>query len=250
MPRMETALDRSTLCVAGQDVPMAWVRDRRSRRLRLTVSERGARVSIPWRISDAVANAFVADHAAWIAAQWQRFRVTQMPVQWAFGAVNTLPLAGENLAVEWVLARSARVERHAEGLRFHAPERASAASLRRALTEFYAAEARTAVARWLPRYLDDLPRPPAAFRFRALSSLWGSLSPDARVSLDLSLVLGPPHAFEYVLVHELCHLVHANHSPAFWAEVERRWPSWREARRFLRGSEGLGLKAQWRALLG
>lgn len=244
------SMSRDTLCVAGQDVPMAWVRDRRSRRLHLTVSERGARLSIPVRVSDAVAHAFVADHAPWIAAQWQRFRDTQEPVQWAFGAVQVLPLAGETLAVDWEVARSARVEKHADGLRFYAPEHASAAALRRALTEFYAAEARACVGRWLPSYLEGLPRPPVSFRFRALSSLWGSLSPDSRVSLDLSLVLGPWHAFEYVLVHELCHLVQANHSPAFWAEVERRWPPWREARSFLRGGQGLALKSQWRALLG
>jgi hypothetical protein len=74
------------------------------------------------------------------------------------------------------------------------------------------------------------------------------LAPDGTVSLDLSLVLGPPAAFEYVLVHELCHLIHANHSAAFWREVEARSPGWREERTFLRSDGGLGLKAQLRAL--
>jgi predicted metal-dependent hydrolase len=78
-------------------------------------------------------------------------------------------------------------------------------------------------------------------RFRALRSLWGSLSPDAALSLDLALVLGPPAAFEYVLVHELCHLIHANHSRSFWREVERRCPDWRDQRAWFRG-EGLAMK--------
>jgi predicted metal-dependent hydrolase len=69
------------------------------------------------------------------------------------------------------------------------------------------------------------------------------------VSLDLALVLAPPAAFEYVLVHELCHLLQRNHGPRFWREVEARAPDWRVQRTYLRG-EGMGLKSQLRVLLG
>lgn len=233
----------------GSSVPLHRVRDRRARRLRLTVSERGVRLTVPWRVAERVANAFVQDHAAWITAQWQRLRDTRAPVAWGFGAVDRLPLLGAEWPVDWVEARSARLERGDDAtLRFHAPRNASPAALRRALLEFYGTQARAAIHRWLPAYLPGLPRPPREFRVRALSSLWGSLAPDATVSLDLSLVLGPPDAFEYVLVHELCHLIHANHSAAFWREVERRSPDWRDARTFLRSEAGLGLKATLRTL--
>ena len=100
----------------------------------------------------------------------------------------------------------------------------------------------------VPLTVPGLPRPPSNFRLRPLSSLWGSLSPGDVLSLDLSLVLGRPSAFEYVLVHELCHLVHANHSRAFWREVEARWPGWREERDYLRG-DGLALKGQLARLI-
>nr|WP_265468714.1 M48 family metallopeptidase [Arenimonas daejeonensis] len=62
-------------------------------------------------------------------------------------------------------------------------------------------------------------------------------------------MLGRPGAFEYVLVHELCHLIHANHSRGFWREVEARWPEWRDERDYLRG-EGLALKARLSRLIG
>lgn len=234
----------------GSAVPLLKVRDRRSRRLRLTVSERGVRLSVPWRLPEREAMAFVQAHADWIDRQWQRLRSTQMPVSWSYGAISLLPLAGTERPVEWIEARHARVEagEDATTLRFHAPRTASPALLRRALLEFYAAEARAAIHRWLPTYLPGLPRPPCGFRLRALRSLWGSLAPDGTVSLDLALVLGPPAVFEYVLVHELCHLIHANHSPAYWREVEARCPDWREARAFLRSDTGLGLKTRWQGL--
>jgi predicted metal-dependent hydrolase len=90
---------------------------------------------------------------------------------------------------------------------------------------------------------------PRSLGLRPLRSIWGSLSPSGAVSLDLALVLGRPAAFEYVLVHELCHLIHANHSRAFWREVEARWPVWRDERAYLRG-DGLALKGRLAALAG
>jgi len=81
-----------------------------------------------------------------------------------------------------------------------------------------------------------------------LSSLWGSLSARDALSLDLALVLGKPAAFEYVLVHELCHLIHRNHARGFWREVEARGQDWRAQRDYLHG-EGAALKASLRRLL-
>ena len=107
---------------------------------------------------------------------------------------------------------------------------------------------RNDVGRWLPRYLPALPRAPSELKLRPLSSLWGSLSPSDVVSLDLALVIGRPTAFEYVLVHELCHLLHRDHSRRFWREVEARWPGWRDERDYLHG-EGLAIKAELRRLV-
>src|SRR3546814_14870451 len=81
-----------------------------------------------------------------------------------------------------------------------------------------------------------------------MSSQWGSLAPDGSVALDLSLVLARPSAFEYVLVHELCHLIRPDHSRMFWREVESRCPRWRDERDYFR-AEGRRLKASLRALL-
>ncbi len=107
---------------------------------------------------------------------------------------------------------------------------------------------RADVGRWLPAYLPGLPRAPARVRLKVMSSQWGSLAPDGSMALDLALALARPAAFEYVLVHELCHLLQTNHSPAFWAEVEARFPHWRHERDYLR-EEGRRLKATLRQLL-
>ena len=84
--------------------------------------------------------------------------------------------------------------------------------------------------------------------FKRTSTQWGSLAPAATLALDPSLVLARPSAFEYVLVHELCHLLHADHSRRFWREVEARFPAWREERSYF-SADGLALKSRLRMLL-
>ena len=72
------------------------------------------------------------------------------------------------------------------GLLFAAPVTAGDAGLRRTLRDFYEAQGRADVGRWLPRYLGDLPRAPRRILFKRTSSQWGSLAPDGTLSLDLA----------------------------------------------------------------
>jgi predicted metal-dependent hydrolase len=65
-------------------------------------------------------------------------------------------------------------------------------------------------------------------------TLWGSCSARGTLSFNWRLVLAPPEVVDYVVVHELCHLLVPNHSPSFWSLVERHRPGWREQRAWLR----------------
>ena len=245
------ATDRVVLEVLlpdGRTVPVLRVRDPRARRIKLLVSERGARLTVPKRASLREAEAFLREHLDWLALQLARRAPTAPAPALDFASQSTLPLRGEAIALHWREGRLLRIEREAQEVVITHPSSARAASLRQALKEFYLAEARRDVGQWMPKYLPGLPRAPRLLRFRALRSLWGSLSPDDALSLDLALVLGPPAAFEYVLVHELCHLIRADHSRAFWREVERRCPDWREHRVWFR-SDGLALKDELRRLI-
>jgi predicted metal-dependent hydrolase len=225
----------------GREIEVVRVRDARARRIKLFVSDRGPRLTVPTRGSLRESERFLAQHLDWLAQQLDRRVPSVSPPAFGFDDVGPLPLRGERLALRWQNGGSLHIELAAGEIVISRPAAAREASLRHALKEFYLAEARRDVGRWLPKYLAELPRTPRLVRFRPLRSLWGSLSPDAAMSLDLALVLGPPAAFEYVLVHELCHLIHADHSRAFWREVERRCPDWRAHRGWFR-HEGLALK--------
>jgi len=68
---------------------------------------------------------------------------------------------------------------------------------------------------------------------RGQSSRWGSCSPDKRISLNYKLLFLKPNLVRYVLIHELCHTIHLNHSQAFWSLVEQFDPDYKVHKREL-----------------
>ena len=63
---------------------------------------------------------------------------------------------------------------------------------------------------------------------------WGSCSTKGTLSFNWRLMLAPPAILDYVVVHELCHLTHMNHSPAFWQAVGQVCPDYKECHKWLR----------------
>lgn len=72
---------------------------------------------------------------------------------------------------------------------------------------------------------------------------WGSCSPKGGIILNPALIKAPVHCVEYVLLHELCHLAEHNHSPRFYALLDRHMPQWRDAKSELDGLSELLLAA-------
>jgi len=232
----------------GRSIDVERVRHPRARRLRLSVDERGARLTLPLRASLVSGDRFLREHRDWLATQLDHHAPGEIDVL-AIGETTSLPLRDDTVPLRWEQGRFTLLAADDNGLLFTVSARATTAALQRTLRDFYEAQARTDLARWLPHYIPSLPRPPSRVVLKRMSSQWGSLSPDGAMALDLSLVLARPSAFEYVLVHELCHLIRADHSRAYWREVEARFPAWRDEREYFH-AEGRGLKARLRALTG
>lgn len=78
----------------------------------------------------------------------------------------------------------------------------------------------------------------AGFRLSDARHRWGSFGRDGVIRVHWQLVQAPTAAFEYVVAHELAHLAHRNHSPAFWATLARLLPDWAERKAMLERWEG------------
>lgn len=65
-------------------------------------------------------------------------------------------------------------------------------------------------------------------------SRWGSCSVEGDITFNWKIIMAPNRIVDYVVVHELCHLIHHDHSPKFWREVERIMPNYAECKDWLK----------------
>lgn len=66
------------------------------------------------------------------------------------------------------------------------------------------------------------------------TSFWGHCSTNGNIVISVRLLFAPVKVIDYVLVHELAHLVHHDHSPRFWKVVEQIMPDYEEAEKHLK----------------
>ncbi|GGY21618.1 M48 family metallopeptidase [Paludibacterium paludis] len=113
-------------------------------------------------------------------------------------------------------------------------------ALRDAVSRLLRREAALLFPARLARFVPVLKRQPGRLLLSSARSRWGSCSAAGAVRLNWRLIQAPLPVLDYVLAHELAHLVHMNHSPAFWEETARLCPDWRDRRRWLK-DHGSGL---------
>ena len=80
---------------------------------------------------------------------------------------------------------------------------------------------------------------PAGVRIKSLKSKWGSCDSNKMITFNSRLIQLEPKLIEYVVVHELCHVLELNHSERFWKTLEQFIPDWAERRRSLKRFEFL-----------
>jgi predicted metal-dependent hydrolase len=222
----------------------------RARRLRLTVTSGGARVTYPEGTHPAQVFAFLRQHGEWLERKLDEMHLGPVPPLRA-GTPTLIPLRGETTRLSWREGAYPRVEQVGDRLVLtvrHARGMAALAAARGLLRSFLETQMRRDVARHLSRYCPEIGSAPKAIRVRPLKSLWGSLDVRDRVTLDLALALAPPAALRYVVVHELAHLRIRNHSRRYWKFVETMFPDWRGQREWLR-VHGQALKAELARLI-
>ena len=184
----------------------------------------GVEVVLPTRAPERAAGAAVSELRPWIERRLQAARRARASVA---ARAGTLPYLGEPLEL---VAEAGRTRVHRDGTRLLIP----AGDARPALERFYRRGARTEVAPRLDSATAAAGTSYSGLDIRAQKTRWASCSSSGRMSFNWRLVLAPENILDYVVWHEVCHLEVADHSPRFWALVERRWPRWREDRDWLR----------------
>lgn len=174
------------------------------------------------------------EKADWITKklqQWQNKK--SLALSWAQDA--TYPLLGEPWRIalkssgEIEMARQFTDEAAKQSLPQLHPRQ-----IEKFVMAWYSQQAIICFKRRIAIYAPALNVPSPPFRLSQAKTRWGSCNSRGIIHLNWRLIQLPLHLIDYVVAHELAHLIEMNHSKAFWEAVERVCPEYREARKLLR----------------
>jgi predicted metal-dependent hydrolase len=210
LPKAAPEPEQLTIAHAGDTLPVTFVRSTRARRasLRVDVARRRILLTAPLRMSRATAVGFAETQAGWIAA-----RLKRLPDRRPFADGAEVPLFGEPHRVRHRGDRRGTVwleegEIHVAGRPEHLPRR---------LRDWLTAQLRARLIPLVHAKAERAGRPFKRISLRDSRSRWGSCGPDGGLSFSWRLVFAPPEVLDYLVAHEVAHLVHLNHGPRFWA---------------------------------
>ncbi len=216
--------------LGGEPLDYRLVRVRR-RSIGMDVGLSGLTVRASRWVSVREIEATLAEHAAWIwrqVAWWRERRRDVLPTQWKSGA--PVLYQGRELALTLHPGERESISADLVNLTVLHPAPEDEASVAACVLAWLRAEALNLVRPMVAATAARLNAAPPTVALSNARSEWGSCNRKGEIRLNWRLVHLPPRLAQYVVAHEVAHLVELNHSPRFWALVEKLLPGHAAAR--------------------
>lgn len=216
-----------TLTLHGQPVEVALRRSDRARKIALRVdpAKQLPELVLPWRVAESEGFEFVRSRAGWL-----RDRLAVQPPHVPFRDGECIPLQGLPHRIVHDPGARRGVWREADCIVVSG----RAEHLARRLHDWLRREAHAKIEPAVQDKARALDRSVGKITVRNQRSRWGSCAPSGNLSFNWRLILTPGWVLDYVVAHEVAHLVVPNHSAAFWRTVDRLTPNAKTGRTWLR----------------
>lgn len=225
--------EQRSIQLAGQPVSYTLKRSHKRRSIGLRIDDRGLTVNMPLRASEKWLHSVLQEKADWIVqklASWQDKK--SLPQQWVEGAA--ILFRGEAFTLHIVLTLfDAPPQLHGTQLVVHVSA-AEPALIEKIVMRWCRREALQVFTECVAHFAPLMNVSPREIKLSSARTQWGSCTARGTVRLNWQLVKMPLHLIDYVVVHELAHLVEMNHSAAFWHVVEAACPDYVKRRSELR----------------
>ena len=218
----------------------------RARRVCLKITHRGhVEVVVPHGFDARRISALVRDKQAWIEATLQRIalRRSNENAHWsasdALPDIITLPAISERWQVIYTATDKPRITQTADAAHTRLTLRGNINDVhlcKAALRRWLVCKAQRHLTPWLEHTAMEKNLPFNQARVRSQKTRWGSCSRQKNININCKLLFLPAQLVQCVLVHELCHTVHMDHSPKFWALMKKMQPDYATLDRQLRNT--------------
>jgi len=225
-------LGQRTLHLLAKQISYTLKRSKR-RTIGLRIDDRGLTVSAPLRASEKWLHSVLLEKADWVVEKLDGWQSKKAPViEWRDGA--SIPFRAETFQLQLTpKVRGATPKLQDEVLLVPLGVEAEPARIEKAVTAWYRIEALRVFEECVAYFAPLMNVSPREIKLSSARTQWGSCTVHKVVRLNWQLVKMPLHLIDYVVVHELAHLVEMNHSAAFWRVVESVCPDYKQCRKEL-----------------
>lgn len=224
-----------TITVAG--IPVEVTRNQRQKNLYIRVNppEGEVTVSAPAEATEDAIRYYVLRKVPEITKIRDRMRAQPRQSKREYVSGEACYLWGKPYMLQVVYEGSRfKIEKMPNRIIMHAPKGASEKSREKALTEWYRRELKRVLPQILKNCEERIGVKTNACNIKYMKTRWGSCNIDERrILINLQLIHKPIECLEYVVTHELVHLLEKNHTSRFRALVEKYCPNWKEAKQLL-----------------
>lgn len=217
----------------GQTITYTLKRSAR-RSIGLKIDHQGLSISIPQRAPLTQIETVLQEKADWITQKLKQWHNKHnLALQWA--VENSYPLLGEPWVIsstnlgEIVIARKIDAAVLPQSVRALSPQQ-----IEIFVMSWYHQQAITCFSERIDSLAQKLSVAKPVFRLSRAQTSWGSCTSRGVIHLNWRLIQMPLHLIDYVIAHELCHLLEMNHSKAFWGLVESIYPDYILAKKALK----------------
>jgi predicted metal-dependent hydrolase len=220
--------------LSGQTVEYRLFRAARRRSIGMLINHSGLIVRAPRWVPLREIELALVERADWIVETlvvWRGRNVESLPTEWRSGA--SLLYQGRALALALFPARSKTIDVDLLHLVVRHPSPADESQIAAYVGHWLRQQALAWLAPRVAHFAGHVRASPPALKLSNARTQWGSCNHRGEIRLSWRLIQLPPRLADYVVAHEVAHLVELNHSPRFWALVEAMLPGHDEARRQL-----------------
>jgi predicted metal-dependent hydrolase len=207
------------------------------------ITSAGLQITAPRWVSLAEINSAIVSKQSWILKNLQEQRQrppapVATPIVWTSGA--QLPFLGQTATLRVEYGTPTWFDPETGVITLNLPSDASPAMCKKHLQAWLMNQARKRFSERLPFYAEQLGVTYHSFTLSSANTRWGSCNSEGKIRLNWRLIHFSPHLIDYVIAHELAHLLEMNHSARFWNKVKQVFPDYLAAREALNQA---GLKA-------
>lgn len=112
-------------------------------------------------------------------------------------------------------------------------KRSDTEKIKQALKRFYYQQCKDLVEKSISSYQRNFKTKPRSFRITDSKTTWGTCDSNRQLTFNWRLAMAPREVIDYVVVHEMCHMVHMNHDRSFWRLVGKIMPDYKEKESWL-----------------